>query len=376
VHAAVSTDVYRGPDRRAASLTLSDYRGPDRRDPLSRHRPLGARIAVFAIALAFLVAVVAHSVVVDSAGRVVTFTDLRDSSAGLLVVAGTILLVVWALTGRAADALDGSAFLLLGAGMLSLAGPWASWLHSNPMIGLLSPGCRLALCLPALVVLISSPLLSPVVSSIRGLHLLSAVAGASLLLFAVLAAIRVPGPMDDRGVWTVIVAVMAVGWLAGAAQRFAVRDATERRDCWVVGTGLAAWGLGDGALAVSLHADLQWAIAGAALQLVAAGLIASFAMKRLMATLGAEVSRRLWLGTELSTVSVHLADSQSERRQLVHDARNVIAAVHGATLTLQRHGEQLSPEVRHQLRQGMGAELSRLQEMLGGADGTNSTIRS
>jgi hypothetical protein len=58
-----------------------------------------------------------------------------------------------------------------------------------------------------------------------------------------------------------------------------------------------------------------------------------------------------------------LADEQSGRHRLLHDARNVVAAIRTANVTLERHGERLDPLVQDQLRAAVGSEFVRLQRL-------------
>jgi signal transduction histidine kinase len=335
------------------------------------------RYAVFALAIAALVVVAARATILGGRGRAVAFAALRDGGAGLLVLTGTVLLVHWALTGRAARALDGSALLLVGGGLLLVAGPWGALLNNNPTDILISPGARLALNLPALALLIRSPSVVPIDSSVRPIRALTGAAGCSLGLLGVEAIVRLWGPVGAPGVWIAAMIVLSLGWIVAGMRRIStagsVRAVTGER---AFGWSLVAFGFGDVLLAISLHADLVWGVFGVAAQLAGSVGAATVAVAWLVAELSRDGNRKFRLGAELADVTTVLADEQSERRQMLHDARNVLTAIHAATVTLERHGDRLDPVVQDQLRTAVGSEFERLQSLFnqphGSADMTPS----
>lgn len=377
------TPAYRGPDRRNPSgIPNAEYRGSDRRAtaPLTRERlrhRLGLRTVILAVALLLIVVLVLRAEVIGGEGVLVTFVALRDAGAGLLVLSGSVLMVLWGITGRAGRALDGSALLLVGGGMLTLAGPWAAWLHHDEYIALLAPGARLALCLPAIAVFARSDRLLSVDSSVHPLHTLPNAIAAVLGLLGVEAIVRVLGPLDGLLVWVIAFSVIGVGWVGVGVQRVLQPDAQDGTDCRrMVGFALVAWGLGDFALTFALSGELRWGVAGAAAQLVGASLATWAAVSLLLAQLGLNSARRLRLAGELADVSSVLADEKAVRQTLVHDARNVVAAIRTANVTLERHGERLDPATQAQLRDAIGTEFTKLQSLLEPANPASSRITS
>jgi hypothetical protein len=358
---------YRGSDRRAMSVDRSgDYRGPNRRGGWSARTQLARfRYALLACPLLLLAAIAADDTLLGGRSRVVTFAALRDGSAGLLVLAGTVLVVGWALTGRAARALDGSALLLVGGGLLMLAGPWAVLLRGDETTVLTSPGARLALGLPALVLLTRSCRVGPVNSAIHPLSTLATVAGCALGVLGVEALLRLHGPIDHSAVWITALAGLAAAWIGAGLQRVTAPVGSG----WTaggraMGWALIAWGVGDIMLAIAQRDGLAWGVGGAALQLIGAAVVSWNAVRWLLRVVGHDGSRNLHLLGELADVTTVLADEQSFRRQLQHDAINVVAAIRVASVTLERHGERLDPAVQHQLRTTVGAEFDRLQSLL------------
>jgi hypothetical protein len=346
-----------------AGRVAGPYHGPDRRGRLALVWTSSAiRYAVFALALGLLGAVAVRATILGGRGRVVTFAAFRDGGAGLLVLSGTVLLVQWALTGRAARALDGSALLLVGGGLLLLAGPWGAFINNNPTDILVSPASRLALNLPVLALLIRSPSVVQIDSSVRPIRALTGAAGCSLGLLGVEAAIRIWGPISSPAVWIGAMLVLALGWVAAGVRRIKLAGlassvAGER----AFGFSLVAFGIGDVLLAISLHMNLVWGVVGVALQLVGSAAASSVAVSWLITVLSRDGSRRLRLVGELADVNTVLADEKSGQQRMLHDARNVIAAIRAATVTLERHEDRLDPAVRDQLRAAAGVEFERLQ---------------
>jgi hypothetical protein len=357
---------YRGPDRRASSLReIVGYRGPDRRGPSPAIKPHPLRFAVFALVAIVIGVLAIRATVIGGRAEVVTFSALRDSSAGLLVLSGTVSLVNWALTGRAARALDGSGLLLVGAGVLMLAGPWAAFVHQDLTTILISPACRLAIGIPAVALLVRSPSVVPIDSSVRPLRILTIAAACSLGLLAVEALVRLAGPLDRSAVWIPGMVLLSVGWVVAGVRRI-ILAASPRS---VTGELMLGWsfiviGAGGVLLAVAFDAGLRWGVAGVAVQLVGAAGAAGVSVAWLMSVLSRDGNRKLRLAGELADVTTVLADEQTVRHQLVHDARNLVAAIRTATITLERHGDRLDPDVQGQLQAAVGTEFARLQELL------------
>jgi hypothetical protein len=370
---APTATTYRGSDRRsAADRGHGAYRGPDRRGmfTLSSTRR-GLRSAVFVVSLTVLVAVAVRAVIVGGRGLVVTFAALRDTGAGLLLLTGTVLLVLWALTGRASRALDGSALLLVGGGLLVLGGPWGALIHHDQIAVLVSPACRLALSGPALVMLIRSPGLVWIDSSVRPIRMLTGAVVCVLGLLAVEIVLRLWGPIDGPAVWIVVMSGLGLGWIVAGAMRTRITaSAMSLPGGRAFGWSIIAFGVGDLFLAVSLGTDLRWGAIGVAVQLVGAAAAASIAVSWLLTVLSRDGNRKLSLVGELADVTSVLANEQSGRHRLLHDARNVVAAIRTANVTLERHGDRLDPDVQDQLRSAVGSEFVRLQRLFDQAPDT------
>jgi hypothetical protein len=342
------------------------YRGPDRRgkSPLAAHATHPAWYAVLCC-IAVVVGVVAiRAADLGGTGLVVTFTALRDTGAGLLVLAGTVTLVVWALTGRASRVLDGSALLIAGGGMLMFAGPWSEVLNNRASAVLIGPGARLILGVPALSLLIAAGRVDPVHSSLRPWRVLTFAAAGAFGVLAVEVAFRSEGPIDRPAVLAVIVGVLAAGWIAAGLLRIVKPAALAATGECTFGWSLVAIGGGDVLFGLGLGGELRWAVAGAALQLCGAIGVVRVAVGSLTAVLALFGNLRLQLAGELTEVSNVLADEKSIRHSLLHDARNVVTAIRAANVTLERHGDRLDEQLQEHLRTTIGSEFGRLQELL------------
>jgi hypothetical protein len=367
----VSTDrvdsAYRGADRRSfADIPRTEYRGPDRRGPAARGpEPYAVRYGVLAVAAVLIAIIAARATVIGGRGQIVAFMALRDSSSGLLVLAGTVLLVTWALTGKAARALDGTALLLVGGGLLVLAGPWGELLHNSQNAVLISPACRLALSLPALVLLIRSAGAVPVDSSVRPMSTLLRAAMGTIVLLGAESVLRIWGPIDNDVLLSGAMFVLAAAWVFAGGRRLlgagADQSQTGER---AIGLALLAYAAGDAVLGVTFLTSPRWGVIGVAFQLLAAILVAWVSVAWMLGVLSRNGSRRLHLVGELTDVTTVLADEKSTRNRLLHDARNVVAAIDTANVTLERHGHRLEPEVKERLRGAVGSEFARLQKLL------------
>jgi hypothetical protein len=357
---------YRGRDRRKPAVhDLADYRGPDRRN----RSPIAAEshpLWYLGVSIAALVLCVIAVIAIGSGrtGLAVTFIALRDTGAGMLVLAGTVLLVLWALTGRATRVLDGSALLLAGGGMLVLAGPWSALMHHSRDAVLLSPGARLVVGVPALVLLVAGGWMTPVNSAVKPRRVLALSATAALGVLLLEGTLRIWGPIDQQAVLVTITSFLAVAWVAAGISRLVNttrRPVPPRR---LLGLSLIAFGVGDVLFVIGLLSDFRWAVAGAAIQLVGAAGATRMAVSALTGVLAQYSRQRLRLAGELTDVTTVLADEQSIRRGLLHDARNVVAAIRAATVTLERHSDRLDPGLQAQLRQTVGSEFGKLQQLL------------
>lgn len=354
---------YRGPDRRgvAASATAGGYRGPDRRSssgPASA--PARGRVlALAAVAVAALVALAATTTMRSLAA----FTLLKNTADILLLLAGLAQILVWRLTGRAAPALTGAGFVVMGGLMMPLQAT-GLLLHHDPLLQRLSPACVLVLGVTGAYLCLRSTSLRSVVSTLRPMNEAAAMAMASVVALMIMGGIRAGyGVLDGVWPWRLGVVLTAAAWFAAAAGylRPTARDLPSRYELAAV---VAGWGFGDVLLAWGLDDQLSTAAAATAVQTVAALGALLVGVAEVERCLGRQGSRALRLAGELGdTVSV-LAQEQAARRQLLHDARSTLAAIRLANGTLTRYQQQLDEMLQDELRESVDSELVRLEHML------------
>lgn len=356
---------YRGPDRRASLPLATDggYRGPDRR---TRRRPqIGASRLRITAALAVIVLSVLVALGATAAMRALTTFDILRSAANVLVLlAGVGQLLVWRLTGRAGPALTGAGFAVSGGLMLPLHST-GLLLHRVPDMQQMAPGCTVVLGITGAYLCMRSTWARSVVANLRPIR------DASLMTFAAVGALVIMGiirgvsgnPLDGVWPWSLALALVALAWLAAAAGYGRLGQAGGRRD---VGMAVAVGGLafGDGILAWGIAHHPTIASIGMAVQTLAAGGLVVISVTALERCLGQQGNRTLRLAGELGDTVRVLAEEQSARQQMLHDARSTLAAIRLANGTLSRYQEQLDEMLQAELREAVGSELVRLEQLL------------
>jgi signal transduction histidine kinase len=110
---------------------------------------------------------------------------------------------------------------------------------------------------------------------------------------------------------------------------------------------LGVWGLGDVVLRL---AGLLAAVTGATRDLVF--------------TYGEQGGRLLESVATGATAQARIRAGQAENEERAHEARNALAAIEGATKTLEHYRDRLDPEMRASLTNAISAEIARLQGLV------------
>jgi hypothetical protein len=133
------------------------------------------------------------------------------------------------------------------------------------------------------------------------------------------------------GIGTALLATMGVVWLLRAAAVFDVQP-------WSLAAAVLMTGAG---LVVLSHAAVDF-------------------------TESADAGEERTTATEeaLSTVAEAFGALEAERRDVTHDARNVILALTAASRTLVDHGDDLEPEMRRRLRRAIAEEVTHLGRLI------------
>ena len=120
--------------------------------------------------------------------------------------------------------------------------------------------------------------------------------------------------------------------------------------------------------------DVQpWSLA-ASILLAAIGVVV-LSTAALDFTASAEAGQRADAAEEaLHTVSAAFTALDDHRRDVTHDARNVILAMRAATQTLVNHGEEITPEARQQLRLALAQEIDHLYRLIDRPSGDGDAV--
>lgn len=359
---------YRGADRRSLlGGAAVAYQGPDRRrSAYARLRVRNVRQLAWPLLLALFIYAVLRIDVTGGAGAVTAYRTLRAAGASLLLLAGAALLIDWALTGRAVRALDGAGLLLIGAGLLTLIGPYGELLHDHSTNQLISADARLAIALPAVALLARAPGTVPIDSGIRPMRVLSLTAAASLTLLGAAGVARWLGPSDVRGEGEAELGALALMWLIAAARRITSARGEEGRDDrhLALGAAFLLFGIGEVGAAVALRHQMRWAVPSAGVQVLAAVCLLWASASWLLESLRRDGNRQWRLAGELQARTEALAGEQALRERLLHDGRNMLAAIRTANITLDRYADRLDQSTQNKLRDTVGAEVDRLVRLL------------
>lgn len=352
------------------TATSGTYRGPDRRTRTSD--PAGvSRLRLPIVALLVIILIVALGAT-SSWRALATFDLLRAAANVLLLLAGAAQLLVWRLTGRAGPALTGAGFVVSGGLMLPLHAT-GLLLHSDPTLQQIAPGCALVLGITGAYLCIRSTWAGSVVANLRPIRdagLMTLAAVGALLIMGIIRGVS-GNPLDGVWPWSLALGMVALAWLVASAGYSRPRQAGSRRD---VGLALAVAGLavGDALLAWGVaHQPTVAGIAMAVQTLAAAGLLV-ISVSALERCLGQQGNRTLRLAGELGDTVRVLAEEQSSRQQMLHDARSTLAAIRLANGTLTRYQEQLDEMLQEELRDAVGSELVRLEQLLSHEPGRDS----
>lgn len=353
---------YRGPDRRSPLTVGVDggYRGPDRRSANSAPATQFHAWVLVAVALGGSIVVALGAT--TSLRALAAFVLLRALADAMLLLAGGAQLLNWRITGRAAPALTGAAFVVVGGLMLPLWAP-GFLLHDDPVLQHVAPSCTVVLGACGAYLCIRATRLRSVVATLRPLLEGSVLALAAVFALAVIGVIRTRvGSVDRMWPWSAELGLVAIAWLVAAAGylRRSAPDGLDRSLALVV----AGLGVADGILAVSFGDHLTVAASAMVVQAVAAAGALIVSSRGLERVLGRQGSGTLRLAGELGDAVRVLAEEQATRQRLLHDARSTLSAVRLANGTLTRYQEQLDGMLQEELRQAVSTELVRLEQML------------
>lgn len=322
---------------------------------------MAARVPIWITVVAIALAVVlAAAVAVTHPVRAEAIQDLRQVlRAALLSGTGLLLLGQWKTTGLARPAFLGLAFLLLGllSDAVTAVSPLIYGGAEQPVSG---PALALLPSLAAGVLMLWASRTTSVDTSawparrLGAALLVAAFAGAAILLLTVSATRG-----DEDGLSAAGSAWRGALWTMVALAFLRRRGETP----WLLPVLVLA--------AIAAFLDATAALIGepfgaiAAVLVVSASLLAvRFAAIDFASAVAAQSARLLHLTADVTEHERRSRSASESQAVRLHEVRNVLAGLHGATATLRRYEDRLDPGVRHRLEDAISAELSRLQHLV------------
>jgi two-component system, OmpR family, sensor kinase len=345
------------PGRPRSTGRRADYRGPDRRRSTAPDGPVVERSWLLAgLTLCVLVLGLALLSATDLGTRALpAVTGLRSASLVLAVVVATATHLVWRATGEArAVRVSTAAWLLVGTGTIDLSQGVA------PLDGP-SATLRLTLSIVAAIWIAWAYLGPDIDTSTRQPRDLAAAAAAALLPWATLTLVPSTLAQPDGDAAAGLHLVAGLVWLAAAGLGlFRAVGARSILLGWVAWLAVALAGAELSRFTAAVDAE-TWLVTAAGLR--ATGL--------LLAAIGAmlSLSRRVVARRQdLHHVTLRHAEEGRLRhdgeRQRVHEVRNALMAIEGASLTLHRYGDELPEADRVRLSDAMTSGFAHLRSLL------------
>ncbi len=334
------------------------YRGDDRRQqvlaPVPSVPPLSPVVVLLVVLLAVTVLGVRDPVRAAALeGAVAVVASLLLTGAGLLV------LVRWRTTGLLRLAPTGMALIAAGVlpGALRNLGPLVAMGADRGLLAqlLASSGGLVAVVLCCLAR--RGPAVDAQARPARVCLVLVAALGA---VGAVVAGL-VHALTDSRALGDSVVPGLVLACLWGSLGQL-----ESRRPCAPTAWRPRSFALLAAADAASaLAVLLPAASAAVAVLTAAAGTVALLAASaELGAGLSAQNARLLRLAADVQAQRQARASLEAQDEERLHEVRNVLAGLHGATATLRKYEDRLDPGVRRRLEAAVSSELARLSHLV------------
>lgn len=304
--------------------------------------------------------VVAGAVALTHPVRADALQELRQVlRAALLSGTGLLLLGQWKITGLARPALLGLGFLLLGllSDAVTALSPLIYGGADPPLSG---PAVQLLPALAAGVLFLWAVRAPSVDTSARparllALALLVGAFAAAAILLATVSATR----GDEQGLAAAGAAWRGALWMTVALAYLRSRRETPWLLPVLVIAAVAAF-----LDATSAFAGEPFAAAAAVLAVAASAMAVRSAAADFASAIAMQSARLLDLTADVTEHERRTRSATESQAVRLHEVRNVLAGLHGATATLRRYEDKLDPGVRHRLEDAISAELSRLQHLV------------
>ena len=331
---------------------------------------------VACLMLALLVTTVAAaSVGTGSPSGVTTASDeISAVAVAFALIAGILGIMRWRMTGLAPALLAGVAVIVLGVGAVGLGELLARLDVSGvdtAVLGWVRPAS----------VIVSLALLgwaarSPDVNSQLRLPSLLALAFAAVTAVTLLlqllpsVAVVVAGVLPGSSTDVLGPSLVSLAWLAMAIV-YLVKGlrACRLMFAWY---GLLLLGLATSEVmrAVGAMTGGPWTAGGSLLRATAllCGVIAG--LQELQWVYAHQSVRLLETTNASRDTEARIQEERARQEERAHEARNALAAIEGATVTLERYHHALDAAARGALARAVTGEISRLQRLVGGQDHT------
>ncbi|MDQ3708187.1 MAG: ATP-binding protein [Actinomycetota bacterium] len=337
------------------------------------------------IAAALLMIVVLPLPAAREADAVLVTSLLQMASLVLALAVSAMGLARWRLTGDAAALWIAAALLVFGIVRLGLVEMLPVVADGNDVVIVLAGWLRPASLLVTAGLLAAAAIAPPVDSSLKPLGLVGTAAGAVALVAAVMGFLPEVSVLLD-GSPQVVAAGSAPHLIGGVAVRPSPFTSTIGLTplLWLIGAGTFLWigrrrqrwlftGCGLLLIALTLGEVTRVAAPGP----VVGGLLGRELIRLLGLTMALSDATREVLGTyrdagrslarseyRAATTTERLRMDAAAAEERAHEARSALAAIEGATLTLERYRERLDAPTQRALSAGVSTEIRRLQRLV------------
>ena len=352
----------------------SPYEGEDRRriagpvpSPFGKHY-IGAAVLVVALTALFSSAPMVSPAAAEETLRLLQL--LQMASFLIAVIVGGLALGRWYLTGDMPALWIGAAMLTYGVGRLAVAelapmvaGPgsgmgWVEWLRPATQLVVVGLLIRAATVVP-ISARISGPRVAVVaVGGIAALGIaLRFVPAAAALVDGTAGATGTPGASYGFGVMPATFIALATAFTVQA----------KRRRRWLfawLGLLCAALALGEVVRVVAPPPTAAGLLGLETLRLVGLLLALFGGVREILFTYRDSSVRLAQSEYTALTAQERIRAGQAEAEERAHEARSALAAIEGATRTLEHYRDRLPPETQAALSTAVTGEIRRLQRLV------------
>jgi signal transduction histidine kinase len=298
----------------------------------------------------------------DDDARAEALTDgLRLLTASLLTGAGLLCLVRWRMTGITRPAFLGVGLVVLGVFAESLRNV-APIVYGEAGLPLPRQLTTAAASVAALWLFVWARRAPAIDAGARPGRVLAGVALTVPLACTAFIAWAAPLSVGAQALPVAVPGVLLVALWSWATLR-EHRAGLDGRSPWLVlvfGCLAAAAGL-DVAAAFQAQPAGTWV----AVLLLAAGVVALHgSFVDVLTSLSAQSSDLLRLTVDVHDRQAKERTVEAREQERLHEVRNVLAGLHGATATLRKYEDRLDPGVRRRLEDAVSAELRRLAHIV------------